>query len=547
MKKIKKILNEIIESSIYAIHNIEIQKRFEGRKKLYNIFPSAKDEFGDYSTNIAIRLSGDEYTPEKVADILIGEISKKIPSFIEKVEEKNGFINFFFKKEFYFETLIEILQEKEKFGSSDIGKEKKVIIEFVSANPTGPLTIAHGRQASFGEALSRIFSFSGYSVTKEYYLNDAGKQIELLGESLKARYEQLKGKEYPIPEEGYWGEYLIEIAKKIKGQPQSQQFFKNFAVEEILKDIEKDLKDFGVKFDNWVNENNFLLDGSVEKTIELLEKKGLVYYKDGAKWFKSSSFGDDKDRVLVKKDGSYTYLAPDIAYHKNKIERGFDIIINLWGPDHLGYIPRLKAAVESLGFSSENLKIVIVQLTTLYKGKEKLQMSTRKGQFITLRQLIEEIGPDASKFFFLFRKPDSHLDFDLEIAKKQSLENPVYYLQYAYVRILHVLNFAKEKNIEIENLEKINFSIFNEEEIKLIKKLSFFSEIIEKITQSLEVHLLTEFLFDLSKNFHSYYQKFRIVSEEKELTIARLSLVKALFYVFSNSLYLLNISLPEKM
>jgi len=521
----------------------------EFKKKVnFDILSPEKEEFGDFYTNIAFRLSDKENPPQKIAEIIKEKITENLKGIIKKIETKNGFINFFIDEKIYKENILKIIEIQENYLKQDIGKGKKVIIEFVSANPTGPLTIAHGRQAAYGESLSRVLKFAGFAVTKEYYINDAGRQMKLLGESLKARFLQLKGIDYPLPEDGYVGEYLIEIAKKIERvDEEDNNFFIKFASSEILNDIKKDLENFGVSFDSWIRESEFIEKKEVEKVIEFLKEKGLIYEKDGSLCFKSSLFGDDKDRVIVKKDGSFTYLATDLAYHKYKIERGYQIIINIVGPDHHGYIPRLKAGVASLGFDLENFIVLIVQLTTLYRGREKLSMSTRKGQFITLKELIKEIGPDASKFFFLFRKIDSHLDFDIEIAKKQSSENPVYYLQYAYVRLKHLIEFGREKGYIVEKPEKYIDLLDKEEEIEIMKKIWKFNDIIKSVVETYGIHLLAEYLLDISKSFHSYYQKYRIVSDEKEISYARLTLIKSLLIIFELSLKLLNISLPERM
>ncbi|MCX7917586.1 MAG: arginine--tRNA ligase [bacterium] len=527
----------------------KIKKNISHFKKdmKFDVLPTEKEEFGDFYTNISFRLSDKENPPQKIAEMIKDKILPDLKGVIKKIEIKNGFINFFIDENVYRKHVLNIFQNGKEYLKEDIGNGKKVLIEFVSANPTGPLTIAHGRQAAFGEALSRILKFSNFKVVNEYYINDAGKQMELLGESLKARYYQLKGKAIEIPQEGYHGEYLVDIAKKIQDIKDDLEFFKEFGYNEILKDIKEDLEKFGVFFNNWVRESDFIKNNDVEKIVKFLKEKGLIYQKDGSWWFKSSIFGDDKDRVVIKSDGSFTYLATDIAYHKYKIERGFDIIINIVGPDHHGYIPRLKAVVKSLGFNLENFVVLIVQLTTLYRGKEKISMSTRKGQFITLKDLIKEIGPDASKFFFLFRKIDSHLDFDIEIAKKQTTENPIFYLQYAYVRLKHVIEFAKEKGYEIEKIEDKTEILKEKEEIELMRKIWVFNDVIEGVVKNYGVHLLAEYLLDISKKFHSYYQKFRIVSENRDLTEARLILTKSLLTIFETSLYLLNISLPEKM
>ncbi|HOK55709.1 MAG TPA: arginine--tRNA ligase [bacterium] len=513
----------------------------------FDVLPVEKEEFGDFYTNISFRLADKENSPQKIAEVIKEKIYPDLKGIIKKIEVKNGFINFFIDEDIYRQHILKICQNQKEYLKENIGNGKKVLIEFVSANPTGPLTIAHGRQAAYGESLSRILKFCNFDVTKEYYINDAGRQMELLGESLKARYYQLKGVDYPVPEEGYLGEYLIDIARKIKETKDDKKFFTEFAENEILKDIKNDLKNFGVSFDNWVRESQFIKNKEVENVLNILKEKNLIYEKDGSLWFKSTYFGDDKDRVVVKSDGSYTYLATDIAYHKFKIDRGFEFLINIVGPDHHGYIPRLKASVASLGFNPDNLSVLIVQLTTLYRGKEKLSMSTRKGQFITLKELVNEIGPDASKFFFLFRKIDSHLDFDLEVAKKKSNENPIYYLQYAYVRLKHLIEFGKEKGYKIDNFIPEIDLLNKEEEIEIMKKIWKFNDVIRSVVKTYGVHLLAEYLLDVSKLFHSYYQKYRIVGGEKDLTYARLFLVKSLLIIFELSLNLLNVSLPERM
>ncbi len=513
----------------------------------FNVLPVEKEEFGDFYTNLAFRLSDKENPAEKIAQNIKEKLIPFLKGIVKKIEVKNGFINFFIDENVYRDNVLKIFNSGREYLKENIGNGKKVLIEFVSANPTGPLTIAHGRQAAYGESLSRILKFSGFDVTKEYYINDGGRQMELLGESLKARYYQLKGLDYKIPDEGYFGEYLIEIAKKLKEVKDEKKFFIEFASSEILKDIKKDLERFGVVFDSWIRESMFIEESHVKKVLNFLKEKNLIYEKEGSLWFKSSLFGDDKDRVVIKSDGNYTYLATDIAYHKYKIDRGYHILINIVGPDHHGYIPRLRASLLSLGFNPENFVILIVQLTTLYRGKEKISMSTRKGQFITLKQLMDEIGPDASKFFFLFRKIDSHLDFDIEIAKKQSTENPVYYLQYAYVRLKHLIEFGKEKGYILESYNGHIDLLEKEEEIEIMKKIWKFNDIIKSVVNTYGVHLLAEYLLEISKLFHSYYQKYRIVGEEKELTYARLVLIKSLLTIFELSLSLLNISLPEKM
>jgi len=545
MHNIKDMIKEIVRKAAVLLPEFK-----DEAKEDISVLPSTRQEFGDFYTNIALRVAKEKkVSPQKLASILSDRISGLNPGFMDKVEVRNGFINFFVCKSIYLELLKEITENPEESLRVETGRDKKVLIEFVSANPTGPLTIAHGRQAAVGEALARILKYAGFHVQKEYYLNDGGRQIRLLGQSLKARYLQMKGEEAAIPEGGYEGEYLADMAKELADIPDGDDaFFDRFASGRILQGIKNDLHTFGVVFDSWVSESSFIRDGSVARLIGELKGRNLLYHADSSWWFKSSGYGDEKDRVVVKSDGSLTYLATDIAYHESKIKRGFDILINILGPDHHGYVPRLKAAVEVLGGNPENFNPVIVQLTTLYRGKEKLSMSTRKGQFISLRQLIDEVGPDASKFFFIFRKTDSHLDFDLELARKKSLENPVYYLQYAYVRMKHILSFAEEKGIDAGEA-KADLSLLKEEdEVSIARKIAGFTGVVEGAVQTLGVHLLAEYMLDISKALHSYYQKHRVVDEEsKEISRARLVLVRALFAVFSKSLELLNISLPDSM
>ena len=545
IKDLKVRIKETLNDALRTVAGCEQVEESE-----ISVLPSTKPEFGDYYTNVALRCAREKRLPiNQLASELANSIFRIKPDFIEKVEIKNGFLNFFIRGSVYFDFVKDIHESAGGVLQSHKTIAKKVLIEFVSANPTGPLTIAHGRQAAVGESLARILKYVGCEVQKEYYLNDGGQQIHLLGQSLKARYLQLQGQQVSIPEEGYEGEYLLELAKELTNVPATDDgFFDRFASESILNGIKKDLQTFGVTFDRWVSESSFIKDGSVEKLIEELKKRGLLYFSDSCWWFKSSAYGDEKDRVVVKSDGSLTYFATDIAYHENKLKRGFGVLVNIIGPDHHGYIPRLKAAVKVLGGNPDDFIPIIVQLTTLYRGKEKLSMSTRKGQFISLRQLIDEVGSDPAKFFFIFRKTDSHLDFDLELAKKKSLENPVYYLQYAYVRMKHILRFAETKGIDISDINP-DFSLLKEqEEILIAKKMASFIDTVETAASTYGVHLIAEYLLELAGVLHSYYQKHRVVNENNtDVTSARLVLINALFEVFSRCLKLLNISLPETM
>ncbi len=508
---------------------------------------------GDLSTNVVMKLSkGSGSSPSLVAKVILKHlmVDEKV---VERVEvAPQGFINFYLSKYLLYGILRSIQEEGPEFGRVDLGKERKVLIEFVSANPTGPLTVAHGRHATFGDVLANVLEMAGYKVKREYYYNDTGTQMNLLGSSVKARYLQLLGEKAELPEEGYRGEYITEIAKLILDKSgrgcrgEDIDFFRRFAEERIFEGIKEDLKDFGVRFDGWVKEGGFHESGAVKRIIEELRERGDVYERDGALWLRSSRFGDEKDRVVKRATGEPTYLAPDIAYHQNKFKRGFDELINLFGPDHHGYIPRLKAAIKSLDYPTENLKAIILQLVSLYRGKKRISMSTRAGEFITLRQILDEVGADAARFFFLMRRADSHLDFDLELAKKEAAENPVYYIQYAHARICSIFKFAVERGIKEK--EEVDLSLLKEvEELELIKLLSRFPDVVEGCARSLEPHHLTTYLQELASSFHNFYDKFRVIGNDEEMDSARLVLVKGVRTVLQNGLKLLGISAPEKM
>jgi arginyl-tRNA synthetase len=516
---------------------------------------------GDLSTPVAFRLAKwAKAKPAQIADELLLLFEKEIGK--RKEEERGvtrwqvaggGFLNFSLSASRLAQILVEIHQTDSQFGRSEFGQGKKILIEFVSANPTGPLTIAHGRQAVVGDALARILQAAGFKVTKEYYLNDTGRQIGLLGESLWVRYQELFGREGNIPEEGYRGAYLKEIAEKLKrkrgdslltkGKEDGVRECTQFAVTEILHGIKEDLKEVRVEFDSYLSERTLREERKVEKAIEVLKGKGLVWEEEGALWFRSTKFGDDKDRVIRKQTGDYTYLAPDIAYHWLKFERGFDRLVNLWGPDHHGYIPRIKAACEALGYSSEQLKVLIVQLVTLFRKGEPVRMSTRAGEFVTLRELFQEVGVDATRFFFLLRRVESHLDFDLDLAKLQSEENPVYYLQYAHARISSILKFAQRRVDPHADLTRLGAP----EETELMKRLQEFPEILVQAAQALEPYRVVEYLREVATQFHKFYTLHRVVTDDPELTRARLLLVDAVRIVLRNGLHCLGVSHPETM
>jgi len=522
-------------------------------------------EFGDWSLNLAMKLTKEfRKSPEEVAAFLSAQLQKKLKKKklgqkIKKIEVKPpGFINIFLDNNALYDVLKLIREEKENYGKSKLAKKEKILIEFVSANPTGPLSIAHARQAAVGESLARILKFSGFSVAKEYYINDEGNQILNLGMSLKARYlEALGAKNVEFPKDGYSGLYLKDLAQcliKEKDKKQVElpaendlEFFCGYAVGKILKQIKDDLNGFGVQFDNWYSQKELSNSGKIQAVLTELEKKGHLKKEEGATWFNSQKFGDDKNRVLIKSDGQFTYLTPDIAYHKDKFERGYNKLINIWGPDHHGYISRLKAAVCALGHKQEELSILIIQLATLFRAGKPIVMSTRAGEYISLSELIDEVGKDVSCFFFLMRKCESHLEFDLELAKKQSLENPVYYVQYAYARIMSIVR-VKEQMYKKLKEDNADFSFLTEpEELNLIKLLSRFPEVVRDCALSLEPQGLTTYLREIAGSFHAFYDKHRVISFDAtpDVSLARFVMVKCVLQVIETGLGLLGVNLPK--
>lgn len=524
--------------------------------------PTKVSAHGDLSTNIAMRLAVVcKKKPRDIAKEIIERLNL-IPDVCEKIDIAGpGFINFYLSKSSIADLLKQILVNSKGYGRTEMGKGKSALIEFVSANPTGPLTIAHARQAAVGDVLGNIMENAGYKVEKEYYLNDRGRQMRLLAKSTRVRYLELLGEKVDFPEDGYKGEYMVDIARHLLkevgekykniSEDESLDFFHKYTENKILDMIKKDLADFRVHFKNWVSETELVASGVVEKTLKLLEEKGYVFNQEGAVWFRSTQLGDDKDRVLIKSTGEMTYLVPDVAYHNGKYQRGFNIMVDLWGPDHHGYIPRLKAAMKALGNSAESLNVLIVQLTTLYRNGQQLSMSTRAGEFVSLRDLLDEVGCDAARYYLVMRRPESHLDFDLEIAKKETADNPVYYIQYAYARISSIFNKYEEfAGISINDIDfnDVNIALLKEtEEVSLIKFLSQYPVVIEDSARILGPHLLTDYLEALVSRFHTYYEKYKVVGSNEELAKARIILIRGVQIVLQNALNVLGISIPERM
>lgn len=513
---------------------------------------------GDFATNIAMQLARvAKKAPRQIAEAIVANLDASKAS-VEKVDIAGpGFINFFMKNDFLTDLIPTILEAGEAYGKTEHGKGTKVQVEFVSVNPTGNLHLGHARGAAFGDVLCNVLSAAGYEVEREYYINDAGNQIDNLALSVNARYLQALGKDVAMPEDGYHGQDIVAIGKQLaeehgeewanKLEEERLAFFKEFGLEHTLGKIKTDLADFGVEFDNWFSERSLYKNDEITDVLAKLKDSGYIYEQDGATWFRSTDFGDDKDRVLVKNDGAFTYLTPDIAYHQNKLNRGFDKLINVWGADHHGYIPRMKAAIEALGYDPERLDVKIIQMVNLFDGGEKLRMSKRTGNAVSLRELMDEVGVDAVRYFFVARSNDSQLDFDVELARSQSNDNPVYYVQYAHARICTMLKQAEAKGIEVK--QSFDSSLLtSEKELDLLKKMGEFPQVIVDAAEKHTPQKITQYVFELASLLHSFYNAEKVLDTENiELTNARLALMKAVRTTIANGLNLIGVTAPEKM
>lgn len=513
---------------------------------------------GDYSTNMAMQLARvAKKAPRMIAEELIQSFDQTKAS-IKKMEIAGpGFINFYMDNSYLTNLIPTILKTGEKYGETTVGNKQKVQVEFVSANPTGDLHLGHARGAAVGDSLCNILAKAGYDVSREYYINDAGNQINNLALSVEARYFQALGLDKEMPEDGYHGEDIIGIGKDLAeefgdkyvkvDEAERFQFFREYGLKYEMAKLKKDLEEFRVSFDVWYSETSLYHNGQIDAALKSLRDNGYIYEQDGATWFKSTELGDDKDRVLIKQDGSYTYLTPDIAYHKDKLERGFEKLINIWGADHHGYIPRMKAAIQALGYDKDALEVEIIQLVHLYKNGEKMKMSKRTGKAVTMRDLVEEVGLDATRYFFAMRSADTHLDFDLDLAVSQSNENPVYYAQYAHARICSILRQGEEQGLTVnENIDLAQIEA--EKEIEVLKKLGEFPLAVAEAAEKRMPHRITNYIFDLASTFHSFYNAEKVLdSEHIERTKARLALIKSVQVTLKNALSLIGVSAPEKM
>ena len=547
-QSIKAALTAAIEKAGLVEAGTEINIHLETPKDKAN---------GDYATNVAMQLTKlAKKPPRAIAEAILENLETE-GTDIEKIEIAGpGFMNITVRKDFLASVVKAALDQGENYGRTNAGKGEKVQVEFVSANPTGDLHLGHARGASVGDSLCNVMDFAGYNVSREYYINDAGNQINNLAYSLEARYKQALGMDAEMPEDGYHGPDIIEIAGKLKEEfgadileksdEERFKFFREHGLRLELAKLQNDLKNFRVEFDVWYSETSLYGNGKIEAALDKLRANGHVFEEEGATWFRSTTFGDDKDRVLIKNDGSFTYLTPDIAYHEDKLQRGFDKLVNIWGADHHGYIPRMKAAIEALGYDRGTLEVDIIQMVQLYKNGEKFKMSKRTGNAVTMRELVEEVGLDAVRYFFVKTAGDSHMDFDLDLAVSQSNENPVYYAQYAHARINSILRAANEQGYTA-TLENLNLLTAEKEE-DVLKKVGAFPQIVADAAKHRTPHRIANYIQELAATFHCFYNAEKVINQDnKELTEARLALITSVKTTIANALRLIGVSAPEKM
>lgn len=516
-------------------------------------------EHGDLATNLAMQLTRiAKRNPRQIAEELIASLDQE-KAGVAKVEVAGpGFINFFMRKDFLYEVIRESHKAGDGYGRIDLGQGKKVEVEFVSANPTGSLHLGHARGAAVGDSLCNVLDFAGYEVTREYYINDAGNQVANLAASIEARYKQALGQDAAMPEDGYHGEDIVGFAKELAEQEGDRllsmsdeerfSFLRSYGLERELAKIKRDLERFRVRFDIWFSETSLYEEKKTDAILLELKEKAESYEQDDATWLRTTAYGDDKDRVLIKNDGSFTYLTPDIAYHKEKYARGYDRMINIWGADHHGYIPRMKAAMQALGYDPDKLTVLIAQMVSLYQDGEKVKMSKRTGKAVTMEDLMDEVGVDAIRYFFTMRSIDSHLDFDMDLAIAQSNENPVFYVQYAHARICSIFRQAEEQGVAVLPLEQVDLSVLSREvEYDMLLKLAEFPQEVGIAAEQFAPNRIIRYVYELASQFHSYYKAERVITEDAALTQARLALYAAVGTVVRNALRLVGVAAPEKM
>ena len=553
LEQVKGLIKEEIQAAV-------LKAELATEEQIPNVvLESPKDKTnGDFSTNMAMQLARvAKKAPRMIAEELVANFDKAKAS-IEKIEIAGpGFINFYMDNSYLTDLIPTIVNAGEAYGETNTGKGEKVQVEFVSANPTGDLHLGHARGAAVGDTLCNLLAKAGYDVSREYYINDAGNQIHNLALSVEARYMQALGLDKEMPEDGYHGADIIGIGKRLAEEfgdryakadaEESYEFYRSYGLKYELAKLQKDLESFRVKFDVWFSETSLYKNGKIDAALTVLKERDEIFEEGGATWFRSMTYGDDKNRVLIKNDGSYTYLTPDIAYHRDKLERGFDKLINIWGADHHGYIPRMKAAIQALGYDKETLEVEIIQMVQLYQNGEKMKMSKRTGKAVTLRELMEEVGVDAMRYFFAMRSGDSHLDFDMDLAVSKSNENPVYYAQYAHARVCSILRQGEELGLATGG--DVNYKLVtSEKEVELLKKLGEFPAVVADAAQKRLPHRITNYAFELAATLHSFYNAEKVLNQDNlELSKARYELMKAVRTTLQNALAIVGVSAPEKM
>lgn len=542
MMKILSLLNQTL---INALSTLEYPE------KEIKLSPPKNPDFGDISTNLPLILSKElKMNPMKIGE-KISNVIDHSDGIIDKITVTNpGFINFTIGVAYYYQILEDILSN-ESYGNNLYGKGQKANVEFVSANPTGPLTVGHGRNAVLGDSVANILEWNGYEVTREYYFNDAGRQMRILGESVEFRYRELIGKESDFPEGGYEGLYIIDIAKLIikehgKSLNTKDPIFKDFAEKTIFLDIKNSLLNIGIKFDKFSNEKSFYDNGQIDKFLNKMKSKDLIYEKDGATWFRSTSLGKEQDRVYIKSSGEPTYRVPDTVYHQDKINRGYNLIIDIFGADHADTYPDVLIALDALGMKTDHIHVLLYQFVTLLRAGEKVKMSTRKANFVTMDELVKEVNPDVLRYFFVMRGMNTHLNFDLDLATDQSEKNPVFYLQYAHARICNIIK--RYEALDNPKLNNYDLSLLtHQSELRLLKKLEQFPQVIKNSRTALEPQTIATYLYDTANNFHRFYSDCRVITEDKDLTRSRIALIQAVKIVLRNGLTILGITAPERM
>lgn len=555
------VLNEVKAKVKKAIKEAVLAAGIVSEEQLPEIILEIPKEktHGDFATNVAMQLTRiAKQNPRQIAEQIIANLQKDAANIAEAEIAGPGFINFKMNQVYLYPVIADVAKLGDRYGESNVGQGLKVQVEFVSANPTGSLHLGHARGAAVGDVLCNVLDLAGYKVSREYYINDAGNQVINLAKSIEARYLQALGQEAEMPEDGYFGEDIKGFATELAAaegdrllslsDEERRTYFRTYGLEKELDKIKRDLGRFGVHFDNWFSETSIYEDNLIPPVLQELRDNGHIYEEEGATWLNTTPLGDDKNRVLIKNDGSFTYLTPDIAYHRNKFGRGYDRLINIWGADHHGYIPRMKAAMTALGFEADRLVVLIAQMVSLFQNGEKVKMSKRTGKAVTMEDLMDEVGVDPIRYFFAMRSMDSHLDFDMDLAVSQSNENPVFYVQYAHARICSIFRQAEEQGVQVLPLEQVDLSqLTSEAEFDLLRKIGELPEEIAIAAEQYAPHRLIRYVYELASQFHSYYRGHYVITDDAALTQARLALLGALRTTLANTLRAVGVSAPERM